>query len=667
MKRLRSIAWLIVCLLCMTATPARALEQVRLQLKWTHAFQFAGYYAAQAQGYYREAGLQVDILPAPPDLDPVTAVVTGKAEYGVGTSSLLLARHAGKPVVALAVIFQHSPLVLLKRYEAGDQSPQSLAGKRIMIEPQAEELLAYLRREQVPLESIHFMPHSHRPRDLIDGRADAMSAYEIAEPFELDQLGIHYQRFTPRSAGIEFYGDNLFTSEQELKHHAARAEAFRSASLRGWQYAMAHPREIAELIEREYSPPHPINYLLYEAQQMDELLHPDLVEIGYMNPKRWRHIADTYAELGLLPKDFPLDRFLYQAPGKPDLRWLYGGLAILVALVALMLYVLRMNHLLKQALTSSQAAKQTLRESEERHRMLADNASDVIWVRNLQGELTYISPSVEKIRGYTPAEAMRQTIDEHFTPASARQLKESIQRGIEAVRQGKPFPTFRGEVEARCKDGSTVWADINTSAIRNHAGDVIGILGVARDISMRREAEARMRHMAQHDQLTGLPNRNLFSDRLGQAIADAQRHTEQLALMYLDLDKFKPINDNFGHATGDLVLREAAARMCACVRDSDTVARVGGDEFIVLLRRLDNAEDALRVADKIRQSLRESIVLGAQRFNISCSIGIAIYPQHGDNEITLCAHADQAMYNAKHSGRDKVTLYGPAIPPVSFD
>jgi diguanylate cyclase (GGDEF)-like protein/PAS domain S-box-containing protein len=667
MKRLRSIAWLIVCLLCMTAAPAHALENVRLQLKWTHAFQFAGYYAAQAQGYYREAGLKVDILPAAAGMDPVEAVLAGKAEYGVGTSSLLLERHSGKPVIALAVIFQHSPLVLLKRSEGPDFSIRSLAGKRIMIEPQSDELMAFMRLERVPMEHIQFVQHSHDIRDLIEGRVDAMSAYTNIEPFELERLGLRYLSFTPRTAGIDFYGDNLFSSEQEIKQHPARAEAFRAASLRGWQYAMTHQREIIDLIIRQYPQAPPRSYLIYEAQQMDALLRPDLVELGYMNPERWRRIADTYSELGLLPPNFPLKGFLYQATTKPDLSWLYGGLAILLGLIALVLYVLRMNHLLKQALASSHAAKQTLRESEERHRLLADHALDVIWTTNLQGELSYISPSIEKLRGYTVTEVMSHTLDEVFAPASAHLLQGNISRWAEAMVQGKPFPSTRIELEMLRKDGTSVWIEANISAIRAPSDAIIGILGVARDISARREAEARMRHMAQHDQLTGLPNRTLFSDRLGQALADAQRHGEMLVLMYLDLDKFKPINDNFGHATGDLVLREAAARMCACVRDSDTVARFGGDEFIVLLRRISDADDAQRVAEKIRQSLRESIVLGAQRFNISCSIGIAIYPQHGDNEITLCAHADQAMYSAKHSGRDKITLYSATIPAVSFD
>lgn len=157
--------------------PAWALERVTLQLKWTHAFQFAGYYAAKELGYYDEAGLDVHIVPARPELNPVEEVLSGRAEFGVGSSSLLRARQAGQPVVALAVIFQHSPLVLVARQDHPLQGIHDLAGKAIMLEPQSEELIAHLRRELVPMAGVKLLPHSYSIKDLITGRVAAMSAY----------------------------------------------------------------------------------------------------------------------------------------------------------------------------------------------------------------------------------------------------------------------------------------------------------------------------------------------------------------------------------------------------------------------------------------------------------------------------------------------------------
>ena len=244
--RLRPLHWLFLAatiLLGGFSTVALARDAVTLQLKWSHAFQFAGYYAALEKGYYRDAGLDVALQEAQPGDDPLRKVLDGKAQYGVGNSSLLLARKSGQPVVALAVIFQHSPLVLIARQKGPAQGIQDLAGKRVMIEPQCDELLAYLKQEGISPDNIIRTEHSFTPQDLIDGKVDAISAYDTNEPYFLDRAGFAYHTYTPRSVGIDFYGDNLFTSEQELKNHPARVKAFRAASLRGWNYAMAHRRK----------------------------------------------------------------------------------------------------------------------------------------------------------------------------------------------------------------------------------------------------------------------------------------------------------------------------------------------------------------------------------------------------------------------------------------
>ncbi len=171
----------------------------------------------------------------------------------------------------------------------------------------------------------------------------------------------------------------------------------------------------------------------------------------------------------------------------------------------------------------------------------------------------------------------------------------------------------------------------------------------------------RIEHFAYFDALTDLPNRMLFSDRLQQALVAAKRENGRTALMFLDLDKFKPINDTFGHHVGDLLLKEAAKRMQSCVRESDTVARIGGDEFVVLLPITDTAKDALLVAEKICSALRMPFVIEHHLLQISSSIGVAIYPEHGTDEITLSDNADAAMYYAKVHGRDTVKLYQPEM------
>ncbi len=335
------------------AVPAQAAEKVSLQLKWTHAFQFAGYYAARELGYFNEVGLDVRIEEAMPGTNVVDKVVSGAADFGVGTSSLLLEREAGKPVVVLASIFQHSPQVLISARKGDTQSVHDLAGKKIMFEHLSEELHAYLKREGVPLAGIRQAEHSFDPADLIAGRVDAISAYVTTEPFFLKQAGFDYLVFTPRSAGIDFYGDNLFTSEQFLRQHPDQAQAFRAASLRGWEYAMAHQDEIIDLIVRKYAPNLSQEFLRFEAAQMRPLIRPDLVPLGYMNPGRWRHIADTYAEIGMLPKEQSLDGFLYQPDPEAAFRrlslYLILSLVCLGVISGIALYGARLNRSLERS------------------------------------------------------------------------------------------------------------------------------------------------------------------------------------------------------------------------------------------------------------------------------------------------------------------------------
>ena len=242
---------ILALLLVVISGAAQALESVTLQLKWRHQFQFAGYYAAVEKGYYRDAGLDVTLVEATPATNVIQEVIAGRAQFGVGTSDLLLARNQA-PVVALAVIFQHSPLILLARTDRAGNLHE-LAGKTLMIEAHSEELVAYLRNEGIPPERLSILPHSQNISDLIEGKVTAMSAYSTTEPYLLRRAGGGTIEFSPRAVGIDFYGDNLFTSKQELKQHPERVRAFRAASLRGWEYAMQHPDEIIALILSRYN------------------------------------------------------------------------------------------------------------------------------------------------------------------------------------------------------------------------------------------------------------------------------------------------------------------------------------------------------------------------------------------------------------------------------
>ena len=341
--------------------PVERLDRVRLQLKWRHQFQFAGYYAAIAQGYYREAGLDVELIEAVPGKNPVDAVFAGKAEFGVGNSDLLLSRAEGKPAVVLAAIFQHSPLALVARVAPGITAMPDLHNRpMMMVESEKAEILAYFKHEGVSLAGLDIRPHTQRIEDFIEGKVDAMSAYVTDQPFMLKEAGVDYLIFVARSGGIDFYGDNLFTTEEQVRRHPERVRAFREASLRGWDYALANPEEIADLILTRYTKRHSREHLLFEAAKTAELMHPGVIEVGHNNPGRWRHIAQTYAEFGMLPADFDFEGFLYEVNPQVNLAvfyWSLGALAV-VALGALgwIWPLVRLNGRLLTARNAAEAA-----------------------------------------------------------------------------------------------------------------------------------------------------------------------------------------------------------------------------------------------------------------------------------------------------------------------
>ena len=201
----------------------------------------------------------------------------------------------------------------------------------------------------------------------------------------------------------------------------------------------------------------------------------------------------------------------------------------------------------------------------------------------------------------------------------------------------------------------------NKATFNRADGSVAGLIGTITDITEQRRVEEQVRHMAHHDALTQLPNRSLLQDRVGQAIARAKRRREQLALLFIDLDRFKSINDSLGHSVGDRLLQAVAARLLGCTRAADTVARIGGDEFVVLLGDVDRPETGRHVAQKLIESLSAPLELDGHGLQVTPSIGIAVYPGDGEDVETLLRNADTAMYHAKRQGRNNAQFYAPAL------
>ena len=337
------VIFLVPPTVCAADTPSGDAIPVRLQLKWRHQFQFAGFYTALEKGYYRQAGFAVTIIPGTPGTDPVETVLKGEADFGVASSELVLRYAKGDPVVVLASIFQHSPLTLFVRRDAGINTVRDLAGRKVGLASWETEIFAYLQREQVPVDRLQLVQHDYSVDTLLQGRIDALAGYETDESYYLQQSGGQYTQFTPRSSGVDFYGDTLFTTRAIVTRRPEWAEAFRAASLRGWEYALAHQEEISALIHAKYAPDLPVEKLRFEAERMMPLVRSDLVELGHTHAGRWQHIFDVYRELGLAPggADIDVRGLIYHPPQPADLRWALWVLAAAAFILTVVTWIAR--------------------------------------------------------------------------------------------------------------------------------------------------------------------------------------------------------------------------------------------------------------------------------------------------------------------------------------
>lgn len=305
-------------LLFYSAISLASPEQVSIQLKWKHSFQFAGYYAAIEKGFYRDAGLEVTLKEIDYSHDFIEQVIAGDSEYGVSDSSLLSYHLTGRPVILLNQFFQHSPLVLLSLRDSGIVSPYEMVGKTILsnITSQSDAPLnAMLLSTVGDLSIIKQKPVNQLGyQDFIDGKIDVISAYSSSQPYLLKQQGIEVNIINPQSYGIDYYGDNLYTTAKELQEHPERVEKMSQASIKGWQYALDHPDEIIQLIRDKYAPALTEEYLQYEVHRIRQMILPNLIELGSVDPKRYQQVAEDYLRLGHTKTSQIKNHFFYKYP-----------------------------------------------------------------------------------------------------------------------------------------------------------------------------------------------------------------------------------------------------------------------------------------------------------------------------------------------------------------
>lgn len=278
--------------------------------------------------------------------------------------------------------------------------------------------------------------------------------------------------------------------------------------------------------------------------------------------------------------------------------------------------------------------------------LLVDSCSDAIIGKTLDGVIVSWNQGAERLYGYAAAEMIGRPLSVLFTGNNLHRVQQLMQR-IAANECIEHYEMVHARNDAR-----RISVSLTLSPIKDKTGAIIGASTIVRDITERKRVDDRIRHLALHDALTGLPNRILFRERLVVAIKEARRRQQQVAVLFIDLDHFKGINDTLGHQIGDRLLQLAAFRLRHCLREGDGVARLGGDEFVIDLPRLSSSRDAIAIAHKVLEVLREPFMIEQYALHASASIGIGLYPNDGQDVKTLMHAADTAMYHAKKKGRD---------------
>jgi diguanylate cyclase (GGDEF)-like protein/PAS domain S-box-containing protein len=305
--------------------------------------------------------------------------------------------------------------------------------------------------------------------------------------------------------------------------------------------------------------------------------------------------------------------------------------------------------------TERRLAEEALRDSEARYRLMAENSTDMISRTSNRGIILYASDASRRLLGYEPSELVGHSFYDFIFPPD----REEVHHLTALIHESGPT-TFAYRVEK--KDGSLVWFETTSRIIRDVvSGEIREVVGVSRDITERKTVEEHIEYQAYHDALTGLPNRRLFRDRLTVALAHARRLKHPLAVMFLDLDRFKVVNDTLGHSVGDEFLKVVATRLQAALREEDSVARMGGDEFTVLLADLKTSNDAAKIAQKVLETVAQPLPIEGTELFLTTSIGIALFPSDGDTAEALLANADHAMYRAKDAGRNSYQMFTPAM------
>jgi diguanylate cyclase (GGDEF)-like protein len=630
------------------------LENISIQLKWFSQYQFAGIYVAKEKGFYKDAGLNVTIKERDPKKNNILQVVSGESEYGVADSVILRYRAEGHPVKVLAAIFQHNAMVLMSKKESGIVSPYEMKGKKISYQKGLDDSIisSLLSFANIAEGEYIKTPMDFTHMDFINGEVDISEAYISIEPYWIKQkYNIDVNIIDPKNYGIDFYGDLIFTTQKEIDEHPKRVEAFKKATLKGWAYALNHKDESIRIILDKYNT-RDLKYeqLLYEARVTENLIATKYVPLGNLKEERFQILGNLYAGKGLSDKALQnaVKNIIYNPNAKQNwfLVYLHEIIVAVVLLFLLVLLLLFNNRRLKYLV--DEKTKNLKRRSEkirQQHQLLNDilNTTDNIMIITDFNNIKFSNNKFKELVNVGSPDLLNKFIS---TDGYLHQglLKEN-EDFVSLVSRTAPKNRIISILDANSRPKAF---KISISKTTND-GDYLVSLS---DITEIKEQHVETTKKAYIDGLTKVYNRNKFDELFLEELKTAQRYKNSFSVVLLDIDKFKDVNDNYGHLIGDEILITMAQVLNKNIRETDVFARWGGEEFVILFRQT-SIKEAKDISLKLKSFIQKNKHPTAG--TISASFGVTEYID-GDSTESIFKRCDNALYMAKRNGRNRVEV-----------
>lgn len=727
-----------------------ANDQVTVQLLWKHQFQFAGYYAAIEKGFYAEEGLDVTLKEFDYSLNLVKEVESGRSQFAVGRTSLLIDKNAGADIVTLYATFQNSPLMLLTRRDSGIALSSDLKGKNVMITNDAKkvgELIAMLLQAGISVTDFNQQDHSYNVEDLIYGNTDAMASYISNEPYRMELEGIEYNVLHPKAYGFDMYSDLLFATREFIKQQPSITNRFYRASIRGWLYAFENIDETAQIILDKYNSQNKtLEALQYEGRALKKLAFDEHGNFGSLSLDKFNQMAQVYLITGSIYRDYDFSDFIYKPPGNihrfslAEQSYLNSNPMLRVCInpewkpyesfvegqhkgmVADYLRIIMANVGMRYSYVPTHSWRETLIQAKEGKCDLIAGAMQTVQrstyldftkpylsipaVVATKADANLINLSGKRI-GVLAKSAFHDVLVNRYK-SSAIEPVNSYLVGLRLLKAGKIDALAGADANlshlikenlitdititdllhdnwdigiAVSKETPYLLNILNKSidaispeqhkAIENnwiqieykHTVDyrvlwwilavvlIIGLFVIYRMIRISTYNRV-LKSIADKDALTGILSRRKLRSELESFINLSERHSWPLSLLFFDIDDFKKINDQHGHAAGDKVLIELTQLVAKSTRKSDGFGRWGGEEFLFIMLETD-VDAAVNIAEKIRMKIEAfPFSLGQQ---ITCSFGVAQF-ESGENLEAFVSRADTGLYEAKNSGKNCVKI-----------